>query len=108
MKLNDIVNEVHTLAVDKGWYETERTALEYHMLVVSEVAEATEAVRSGEMAFWLDDATSKPEGEAVELADAFIRIADYFGYKGWDMEEIVRTKIAFNRTRSHRHGGKKL
>lgn len=48
----------------------------------------------------------KPEGHAVELADALIRALDYFGAKGWDLEEIVKAKMAYNATRSHRHGGK--
>lgn len=52
------------------------------------------------------DSFHKAEGEAIELADAVIRIMDYFGHKGWDFEKIVRLKFEYNKTRSHRHGGK--
>lgn len=112
MKLNEIVKEVHDLAKTKGWYDTARTALETHMLIVSEVAEATEAIRKGLPARYYKTTDTpnvhKPEGEAVELADALIRIMDYFGHKGWDLEEIVREKIEFNKTRPYRHGNKVL
>lgn len=51
---------------------------------------------------------SKVEGEAVELADAVIRIMDYFGHKGWDLEKILEEKIRYNASRPYRHGGKKF
>ena len=131
MTLNELCSDAHTAAKKAGWWDrgTEKSALECHMLIVSEVAEASEAVRdklpdfcvlheSGEgmvavnpqtllnnlrdIQFW------KPEGEAVELADAVIRIADWFGHKGWDMEAIIKAKMAYNATRGHRHGGKAL
>jgi len=53
------------------------------------------------------DNTRKPEGEAVELADAVIRIMDYFESKGWDLEHVIELKHDYNKTRSYRHGGKK-
>lgn len=48
----------------------------------------------------------KPEGEAVELADAAIRLLDIFAFKGWNLEEVLSMKHDFNMTRPHRHGGK--
>lgn len=39
--------KIHALAVKNGWWESPRSPLEVHMLIVSEVAEATEAVRAG-------------------------------------------------------------
>lgn len=132
--INQLVEEVHQAAVAKGWHEKRRTALEIHMLVVSEVAEASEAVRAGMpsvcqvRSVGLNDPETyiiphgdpewaerdergdpiKPEGEAIELADAVIRVMDYFGLMGWDMQKIIEMKLAFNATRSHRHGGKAL
>lgn len=48
--------------------------------------------------------SSKPEGWAVELADAVIRIADYCGHAGIDLESIIREKMEYNATRPYKHG----
>lgn len=117
MTLNELRDEAYATAKDKGWHDTPRSPLEIHMLIVSEVAEATECVRKDEEPFYKvvdpnDHTTTgfvfKPEGEAVELADAVIRIANYFGEKGWDLEAVVRAKMDYNGTRSYRHGGKAI
>lgn len=85
MKINEVVKEVHSMAKKKGWYDgTPRTALEIHALIHSEIS------------------------EAIELADAIIRIMDYFGYKNWNLEEILNIKIQYNKTRAYRHGNKKF
>lgn len=94
------------------------------MLCVSELAEATEEVRNnrpslykvidtenggtrnsepGDPAF---EFAGKIEGEQAELADCVIRIFDYFGKQGWDLEEVIRMKHEYNLTRPYRHGGK--
>lgn len=49
---------------------------------------------------------TKPEGIASELADVLIRVADAAGAYAIPIANAVRTKMAFNRTRSFRHGGK--
>lgn len=103
--------EIHQLAKTKGWYETTRTPVEMHMLFVSEIAEATEAVRNGEKPIHykiIDGIMSKPDGELVELADAVIRIMDYFAAQGVSLADTIELKHEFNKTRPHRHGGKKL
>lgn len=51
--------------------------------------------------------SKKPKGVAVELADCLLRILDYCGYAGIDIEEALRLKHEYNKTRSYRHGGKK-
>jgi NTP pyrophosphatase (non-canonical NTP hydrolase) len=102
--------EVHKLAVEKGWYSDDvpnRTPLEMHMLIVSEVAEATEAVRNGEPSVCYEE-SGKPAGELIELADAVIRILDYCQSRGFDLEQAIEIKHSFNKTRPHRHGGKRL
>jgi len=107
MTLNELVRKAHDRAKKSGWWNPGKSAPEVHMLIVTEIAEATEAVRVDCEAFYLDS-RGKPEGEAVELADAVIRIADYFGHMGWDLEEVVKAKMAYNETRPHRHGDKKF
>jgi NTP pyrophosphatase (non-canonical NTP hydrolase) len=95
MEINLVVNQAHQTAKDKGWWDSHRTPLEIHMLVVTELAEATEAVRLGD-----------EEAERIELADAIIRIMDYFGQRGWNLDKTIGDKMTANLSRSYRHGGK--
>lgn len=114
--INLWVQEIHENAKNKGWYEDDRSPLEMHMLMVSEIAEATEEVRSKKADVYsgnavgslnVKEAGTKPEGEAIELVDCVVRIFDYFGSKGWDFEELLKLKTDYNKTRSHKHGNKK-
>lgn len=113
MSLNALAKRVHVIAKEKGWWDKHRTPLECHMLIVTEIAEATEAWREGKDlpgrdggVYIPDLSTGKPEGEAVELADALIRILDYAESRGFDMDAVVEAKMAYNKTRPYRHGGK--
>lgn len=54
---------------------------------------------------WRSD---KPEGIAVELIDCVLRIFDYLASKEVDIEEVIRLKTEYNKTRGYRHGGKKV
>jgi NTP pyrophosphatase (non-canonical NTP hydrolase) len=78
------------------------------MLVVTELAEAVEEARVDQ---WIEHRregdTEKPEGFVTELADAVIRIFHIAGLLGLDLETAIQNKMAYNETRSHRHGGKK-
>lgn len=78
LNLNEFKNEVHQNAVDHGWWEEDRSLGEVLALIHSEFSEALEEYRAGCPAVWHTD-DGKPEGIAVELADAFIRIFDYLG-----------------------------
>jgi NTP pyrophosphatase (non-canonical NTP hydrolase) len=102
--LNSLAEIAHRQAKNSGFHEKLRTPLEYHALISSEIGEATEAYRRGVKP--VEIRRGKPEGEAVELADVVIRIADYFGARGWDLGDVVLQKMGYNATRSYRHGGK--
>ena len=105
MLINEFAQLVHENAKDKGWHETERSPLEFIALMHSELSEGVEEVRKRtESIYFIED---KPEGLQIELADCMIRIADYFAYRGWDLEGTLRIKMEYNKTRSYRHGNKK-
>lgn len=48
----------------------------------------------------------KPEGIPSELADIIIRVLDICAYHDIDIAASLADKMAFNATRSYRHGGK--
>lgn len=133
MDIKQWQEKVYNVSKSKGWYDNDdRRPLEFHALMISEVAEATEAVRNRKPPFYLqkgdivvdlgvgevdkksiDQAVSelpdgKPEGEATELADCVIRIMDYFEKNGWDLEAVMLAKSNYNETRPYRHGNKAL
>lgn len=54
------------------------------------------------------DGVSKPEGVGSEAADILIRLLDFVDRYDIDLLWEVERKLAFNRTRGHRHGGKRV
>ena len=104
--MNDLVRRIHAANKEKGFWKDDRHPLAIHMLIVSEIAEATEAVQNNKLDYYVEN--GKPEGEAVELMDALIRILDYVGFKGWDAEKLIEEKLAYNASRPYRHGNKKF
>lgn len=99
---------------NNGWFESDRSVLEGHMLLITEVAEASEAYRD----HGLKDATKvpedhrygdpvKPEGVGSEYADILIRLLDQVERDGVDLVYEFHRKMAYNRTRGYKHGGKR-
>lgn len=121
MDLNDLRDEVHKLAVEKGWWdgvnspiEAMRLIPEKIALIHSELSEALEEYRNSQYGpadslpgrgFYYSN--GKPEGFSVELADAIIRILDLCGKLNLDIQFAVSTKHEYNKSRPHRHGGKR-
>lgn len=106
INLNELAKDVHNNAVEHGWWETDRGFGEVIALCHSELSEALEEYRNGKPFVYAMD--GKPEGIAVELADCIIRILDYCGKEGIDIEEILKDKHEYNKTRPYRHGGKAM
>ncbi len=120
MYLNELAKQIHENAKAHGWWDEEPTFGEIIALCHSELSEALEEYRNKKPMVYFEednrfDATAmkewrskKPEGIAVELVDCIIRILDYCGRKGIDIDEVIRIKHEYNKTRPYRHGGKKI
>lgn len=94
--INNLIEECHHIAKRKGWWEEARNDGELIALMHSELSEALEAMRNH----------GEKENIAEELADCCIRIFDYCGARGINLEEALRKKIKYNKTRPYRHGKK--
>lgn len=128
MNIKEWQEIIHAWAFKKGWWEDATLAdgagglpldirLRAHravvaeklLLIVSEVSEATEEMRNGNpFTAFVQIGNGKPEGFAIELADAAIRILDLCAACGIDLNEMIRIKHNYNVNRPHRHGGKNL
>ena len=91
----------------KGW-EDDRGVGDLMMLMVTELAEAYEEYRDWHEPGEVYVKDGKPEGIPVELADVVIRILVFCGKYDIDLQAVILQKMAFNNTREHRHGGKRV
>lgn len=111
MHLSQLQDRAYQTAVEKGWHDTEVSCAERLALIHSEVSEALESYRKTGMETWYDaesEPFGKPEGVFPELADVVIRILDYAGAEGVDLESVILEKMDYNDLRGYRHGGKLL
>ena len=122
----ELIKEAHENAIEHGWWEEERSFGEQIALMHSELSEALEDYRNerGMTEVYYEckrDCScsiampgcekckyAKPCGIPVELADTIIRIFDTCGKYGIDLERAIQIKMAYNKTRPYRHGGKKI
>lgn len=115
--LTELSKQIHENAVKHGWWEGEVDFPTIVALCHSELSEALEEYRSGNPNFYyisngfksenIDEiGEGKPEGIAVEMIDCLIRILDWCGQNGIDVDRLLKIKHEYNKTRSYRHGGK--
>ena len=108
--LSVLAKKAHKTAREKGWWDRkplwlviwtwikgERSLPEMLALIHSEVSEALDAYRKGDM---------KAFGK--ELADVMIRVMDTAEGTGVKIDFEVVDKMRFNATRPYRHGGRKI
>lgn len=99
--LNELAADCH--AANRHWWHDPKTGErlnrnkgELLMLIVSEVAEAMEGERKNLM----DDHLPHRKMAEVELADILIRVFDYAGAYGYDLDGAVAEKCAYNAQRA--------
>lgn len=101
MLLNDYAKMVHE-ANQKWWVNLdtgerlERNKAEMIALMHSELSEMLEAIRKD----LPDSHLPHLPGENVELADLLIRLLDYAGGFGIDLDQAFQQKMAYNWTRA--------
>jgi len=103
MTIGKLQEKVHRIAVEHGWWDNQRSTGEALMLIVTELAEAMEAYRIGNPQSDVIPGFSRLE---EELADVIIRVLDFAGGTGLDLEGAIESKVSYNETRPYRHGGK--
>lgn len=76
------------------------------LLIVEEITEAHNELRSGHAPWKVYFGGLKPEGFPIELADAVIRIADLCEQLEIDLQSACELKMNYNETRPYLHGRK--
>lgn len=106
LSMNHVANIINQVNEINGW-NVERSAAEWAILAVTEIAEAFEEYRNPAVETLIYTVNGKPEGQAVEYADVLIRVLHWFAQHNIDPNEVVEMKLKYNLTRGYRHGGKK-
>jgi len=118
MDLEAIIHESWSTAERSGWHKQVELGLipEKLLMLTTEISEAVEEYRVHGLDQYLEDGT-KPCGFMSELSDVLIRLGDLIyiaeledrsGKHSQPFMEVLRAKMAYNKTRPQRHGGKRL
>nr|DAI89449.1 MAG TPA: NTP-PPase-like protein [Caudoviricetes sp.] len=106
--INNLVKEIHSKNLEAGWWndpETGESLLNNKftpyvvatklLLMVTEIAEATEGYRKNLM----DDKLPHRSMFEVEMADVLIRLFDIAGAMNFDLDGAIKEKQKFNSVR---------
>lgn len=105
--LNQLARTAYVNSVAHGFYNEIPSIPERLCLIHSEVSEALECYRDGEMELHFDE-KGKPLGFPTEIADVIIRIIDLAYYLEIDLDKLISIKMKYNESRPYRHGRKVL
>jgi len=105
--ISALQEDVRIYTKEKGW-DDDRTLGDLLLLVVREISEAYEEYRDWHEPNEVRVVHGKPEGIPIELADAVIRILSLCSKYDINLESALLMKHEFNKTREHRHGGKRV
>ena len=89
----------------KGFYRKEPSVGDRCALTHGEVSEVLEAFRDGNPK---DSKCPQFSAMEVEYADVLLRIADACHRYKFDLGGAILAKLAYNKTRPKKHGGKKI
>lgn len=111
MHVKDLCRIAYVESKRNGWYDQPRNLGEMIALMHSEASEMLEAIRKPD-----PETGELRESEKIpgfneleeEAADLMIRLADFAEHNGLRLEDAISAKLAFNRTRGHKHGNKKF
>jgi NTP pyrophosphatase (non-canonical NTP hydrolase) len=133
MHIEKLIKDSHKMAKEKGFWESERNNGELLMLIVSELAEALEALRKDHRAakYIVDDLYADLQINMLdeeynfnltnwkesfekgikssfedELADVAVRLFDLCGGLDIDLAKHIELKMFYNSTRGYKHGKK--
>lgn len=122
MTITNLVEQAHANATKHGFWEPAPEFGTAIALIHAELSEALEEMRAGNkirpgdpvplkyysgggyVATAPTKCCVKPEGIAVELADAVIWIADLCGHMGINLEAVITEKLAYNEGRPYKNG----
>lgn len=103
-----LATDIYATGKSAGFYDHDFNDGEKIALMHSELSEALEGLRGAPFPGIPDDKLPDRPMVECELADTIIRIMNYASHRGLDVAGAVIEKNAFNKTRGHKHGGKRF